>query len=268
MNRQSLNSVAFAFLTAAVALPLHAADKPKADMERARRAETIRRQLQEEKRALEGQLEVARRAAEAETAEAQQVKTSLGRAQLELSKLRVGLSRSAATQATLQAELTAGQAAIKDLQDQLSAERAQSQRMSALVGQERARLEASRIRFEEALSQLETALVDARGRHEAMERQLTESISQTQAVLARSEGVRGALERTLADRTRALMTTEANRQGLEKTARELLVRFQKEGHGQSDPVFQFRRVAIDKDVEAYREVIDGFTNSPESPSVR
>jgi len=264
MSRLILQSMAFALLVASATLNVFAADKPKAEAERARRAEILQRKVQEEKRALESQLEAARRETETEAAAAQQAKRSLGRVQLELGKLRGSLSNSSAAQAALRADLAAGTAALAELQAQIASEREQWRLNAARAEQERSRVEAARVRLEENLSQLELMLADARARHEARERQLGERLSQTQALLARSESVRGALERSLAERTRALIASDANRQGLEKTARELLVRFQTEGQLNSDPVFQFRRVSIDNDVEAYREVIDGFMVNPES----
>jgi chromosome segregation ATPase len=267
MNRLTLKSIAVAVLMASAVPPLHAADKPKADGERARRAEILQRKLQEEKAALEAQLETARRETEAEAAAAQRAKGSVNRAQIELGKLRTELSASTAAQTALRADLTAGTAALTDLQAQQATERAQWQRSAAATEQERIRLEDSRQRIEESLARLELTLADARTRYEARERQLTEALSQTKAVLARSEFVRGALEQTLAERTRALLASETNRQGLARTARELLVRFEQksclDAASQKEPVFQFRRAAIETDVDRYRDVIDNLMINPE-----
>jgi chromosome segregation ATPase len=267
MNRLTLKSIAVAVLMASAVAPLHAADKPKADGERARRAEILQRKLQEEKAALEAQLETARRETEAEAAAAQRAKGSFNRAQIELGKLRVELNSSTTVQAALRADLTAGAATLTDLQAQQATERAQWQRSTAAIEQERIRLEDSRQRLEESLTQLELTLAETRTRHEARERQLAEALSQTKAVLARSESVRGALERTLAERTRALLASDTNREGLARTARELLVRFEQksclDAASQKEPVFQFRRTAFETDADRYRDVIDNLMINPE-----
>ena len=136
MNRLILQSMTFALLMASATLNVFAADKPKAEAERARRAEILQRKFQEEKKALESQLEAARRETETEAAAAQQAKSSLGRVQLELGKLRGSLSSSNAAQAALRADLAAGTAALAELQAQLASEREQWRLNAARAEQE------------------------------------------------------------------------------------------------------------------------------------
>ena len=93
MKRYTFTSVALFALTVAPAIlstgifvagalfgaaPAQAADNPKAGAERVRRAQILQRKLQEEKAALEAQLDSVRTAAQAETVAAQRAKDSLG----------------------------------------------------------------------------------------------------------------------------------------------------------------------------------------------
>jgi len=99
----------------------------------------------------------------------------------------------------------------------------------------------------------------------ALGRQLTaagEESRRAQQVIARSDGARAGLERSLAEGRQQLQSCESNRQGLDRTARELLLRYEQKtcqtALMQAEPFLQLRRVTIESEVERYREMIDGF----------
>ena len=81
-------------------------------------------------------------------------------------------------------------------------------------------------------------------------------------MIARSDGARTGLERSLAEGRQQLQSCESNRQGLDRTARELLLRYEQKtcqtALMQAEPFLQLRRVTIESEVERYREMIDGF----------
>ena len=316
MKRYTFTSVALFALTVAPAIlstgifvagalfgaaPAQAADNPKAGAERVRRAQILQRKLQEEKAALEAQLDSVRTAAQAETVAAQRAKDSLGKVQRDLGRLRADLATRAAQKSELEAERaqlqrnlaeadqarTELKAALAEAiakreasERQLYATREASERQlndlrDASQRELNEQREASERQLNDALEATErelNATWEASVRKlnaawEARERHLNAVLGQSQAALGRTESARSALERTLADRTQALLASDSNRQGLARTARELLVRYEAKtcaaGWLQREPLFGLRRVAIETDVDRYRDVIDGFMVIPE-----
>jgi len=150
---------------------------------------------------------------------------------------------------------------IADQKGQIAEQKGQIAEQKALIAEQK-----GQIAEQKALIAVQKATIaELDTERSALGRQLTaagEESRRAQQVIARSDGARTGLERSLAEGRQQLQSCESNRQGLDRTARELLLRYEQKtcqtALMQAEPFLQLRRVTIESEVERYREMIDGF----------
>lgn len=252
--------------------PVAAAEDAKAGAEKSRRQQAAmqatQRRLQEEKAAVAAELDTTKQAlvgAQAATDRAREEQSALKR---ELMRLRQDLGKSLGSARAQDLVVQQLESARNDLARRLEAiEEERRGLQSRLAGAEN---QLANARF--TISEQKGLIAEQKGliaeldtERAALGRQLTaagEESRRAQQVIARSDGARAGLERSLAEGRQQLQSCDNNRQGLDRTARELLLRYEQKtcqtGLMQAEPFLQLRRVTIESEVERYREIIDGF----------
>jgi len=252
--------------------PVAAAEDAKAGAEKSRRQQAAmqatQRRLQEEKAAVAAELDTTKQAlvgAQAATDRAREEQSALKR---ELMRLRRDLGKSLGSARAQDLVVQQLESARNDLARRLEAiEEERRGLQSRLAGAEN---QLANARF--TISEQKGLIAEQKGliaeldtERAALGRQLTsagEESRRAQQVIARSDGARAGLERSLAEGRQQLQSCDNNRQGLDRTARELLLRYEQKtcqtGLMQAEPFLQLRRVTIESEVERYREIIDGF----------
>jgi chromosome segregation ATPase len=240
--------------------------------------QAMQRRLQEEKAAVAAELDTTKQAlvgAQAATERAREEQSALKR---ELTRLRQDLTKSLGSARAQDVVVQQLESARNDLARRLEAIEEERRGLQSRLVEAKNQLADARftISQREGLIAEQTELIaehkgliaEQKGliaeldtERAALGRQLTaagEESRRAQQVIARSDGARAGLERSLAEGRQQLQSCDNNRQGLDRTARELLLRFEQTELMQAEPFLQLRRVTIESEVERYREMIDGF----------
>ena len=262
-----------------VLAPVAAAQDAKAGAEKSRRQQAAmqatQRRLQEEKAAVAAELDTTKQAlvgAQAATERAREEQSALKR---ELMRLRQDLGKSLGSARAQDVVVQQLESARNDLARRLEAIEEERRGLQSRLAEAENQLANARFTISEqkGLIAEQTGLIaeqkglvaELDAERAALGRQLTaagEESRRAQQVIARSDGARAGLERSLAEGRQQLQSCDNNRQGLDRTARELLLRYEQKtcqtALMQAEPFLQLRRVTIESEVERYREMIDGF----------
>jgi chromosome segregation ATPase len=259
-------------LTASALAPVAAAEDGKAGAEKSRRQQAAmqatQRRLQEEKAAVAAELDTTKQAlvgAQAATERARDEQSALKR---ELMRLRQDLGKSLGSARAQDVVVQQLESARNDLARRLEAIEEERRGLQSRLAEAENQLANARFAISEQkglIAEQKGLIAELDTERAALGRQLTaagEESRRAQQVIARSDGARAGLERSLAEDRQQLQSCNNNRQGLDRTARELLLRYEQKtcqtGLMQAEPFLQLRRVTIESEVERYREVIDGF----------
>jgi|GEM_PF-2650698 len=259
--------------------PVAAAEDAKAGAEKSRRQQAAmqatQRRLQEEKAAVAAELDTTKQAlvgAQAATERAREEQSALKR---ELMRLRQDLGKSLGSARAQDVLVQQLESARNDLARRLEAIEEERRGLQSRLAEAENQLANGRFTISEQkglIAEQKGVIADQKGliaeldtERAALGRQLTaagEESRRAQQVIVRSDGARAGLERSLAEGRQQLQSCNNNRQGLDRTARELLLRYEQKtcqtGLMQAEPFLQLRRVTIESEVERYREMIDGF----------
>ena len=252
--------------------PVAAAEDAKAGAEKSRRQQAAmqatQRRLQEEKAAVAAELDTTKQAlvgAQAATDRAREEQSALKR---ELMRLRQDLGKSLGSARAQDLVVQQLESARNDLARRLEAIEEERRGLQSRLAEAENQLANARFAISEQkglIAEQKGLIAELDTERAALGRQLTsagEESRRAQQVIARSDGARAGLERSLAEGRQQLQSCDNNRQGLDRTARELLLRYEQKtcqtGLMQAEPFLQLRRVTIESEVERYREVIDGF----------
>jgi chromosome segregation ATPase len=262
-----------------VLAPVAAAQDAKAGAEKSRRQQAamqaMQRRLQEEKAAVAAELDTTKQAlvgAQAATERAREEQSALKR---ELMRLRQDLGKSLGSARAQDVVVQQLESARNDLARRIEAIEEERRGLQSRLAEVENQLANARFTISEqkGLIAEQTGLIaeqkglvaELDAERAALGRQLTaagEESRRAQQVIARSDGARAGLERSLAEGRQQLQSCDNNRQGLDRTARELLLRYEQKtcqrALMQAEPFLQLRRVTIESEVERYREMIDGF----------
>ena len=262
-----------------VLAPVAAAQDAKAGAEKSRRQQAAmqatQRRLQEEKAAVAAELDTTKQAlvgAQAATERAREEQSALKR---ELMRLRQDLGKSLGSARAQDVVVQQLESARNDLARRLEAIEEERRGLQSRLGEAENQLANARFTISEQkglVAEQKGLIAEQKGliaeldtERAALGRQLTaadEESRRAQQVIARSDGARAGLERSLAEGRQQLQSCDNNRQGLDRTARELLLRYEQKtcqtALMQAEPFLQLRRVTIESEVERYREMIDGF----------
>jgi chromosome segregation ATPase len=224
--------------------------------------------LQEEKAAVAAELDTTKQAlvgAQAATERARDEQSALKR---ELMRLRQDLGKSLGSARAQDVVVQQLESARNDLARRLEAIEEERRGLQSRLAEAENQLANARFAISEQkglIAEQKGLIAELDTERAALGRQLTaagEESRRAQQVIARSDGARAGLERSLAEDRQQLQSCNNNRQGLDRTARELLLRYEQKtcqtGLMQAEPFLQLRRVTIESEVERYREVIDGF----------
>jgi len=252
--------------------PVAAAEDAKAGAEKSRRQQAAmqatQRRLQEEKAAVAAELDTTKQAlvgAQAATDRAREEQSALKR---ELTRLRQDLGKSLGNARAQDLVVQQLESARTDLARRLEAIEEERRGLQSRLAEAENQLANARFTISEQkglIAEQKGLIAELDTERAALGRQLTadgEESRRAQQVIARSDGARAGLERSLAEGRQQLQSCDNNRQGLDRTARELLLRYEQKtcqtGLMQAEPFLQLRRVTIESEVERYREIIDGF----------
>jgi len=252
--------------------PGAAAQDAKAGAEKSRRQQAAmqatQRRLQEEKAAVAAELDTTKQAlvgAQAATERAREEQSALKR---ELMRLRQDLGKSLGSARAQDVVVQQLESARNDLARRLEAIEEERRGLQSRLAEAENQLANARFTISEQkglIAEQQGLIAELDTERAALGRQLTaagEESRRAQQVIARSDGARTGLERSLAEGRQQLQSCESNRQGLDRTARELLLRYEQKtcqtALMQAEPFLQLRRVTIESEVERYREMIDGF----------
>jgi len=252
--------------------PVAVAEDAKAGAEKARRQQAAmqatQRRLQEEKAAVAAELDTTKQAlvgAQAATERAREEQSALKR---ELTRLRQDLGKSLVSARAQDVVVQQLESVRNDLARRLEAIEEERRGLQSRLAEAENQLANARFTISEQkglIAEQKGLIAELDTERAALGRQLTaagEESRRAQEVIARSDGARAGLERSLAEGRQQLQSCNNNRQGLDRTARELLLRYEQKtcqtGLMQAEPFLQLRRVTIESEVERYREIIDGF----------
>ena len=252
--------------------PVAAAEDAKAGAEKSRRQQAAmkatQRRLQDEKAAVAAELDTTKQAlvgAQAATERAREEQSALKR---ELMRLRQDLGKSLGSARAQDVVVQQLESARNDLARRLEASDEDRRGLQIRLAEAENQLANARFTISEQkglIAEQKGLIAELDTERAALGRQLTavgEESRRAQQVIARSDGARAGLERSLAEGRQQLQSCDNNRQGLDRTARELLLRYEQKtcqtGLMQAEPFLQLRRVTIESEVERYREMIDGF----------
>jgi chromosome segregation protein len=248
------------------------AEDAKAGAEKARRQQAAmqatQRRLQEEKAAVAAELDTTKQAlvgAQAATERAREEQSALKR---ELTRLRQDLGKSLVSARAQDVVVQQLESVRNDLARRLEAIEEERRGLQSRLAEAENQLTNARFTISEQkglIAEQKGLIAELDTERAALGRQLTaagEESRRAREVIARSDGARAGLERSLAEGRQQLQSCNNNRQGLDRTARELLLRYEQKtcqtGLMQAEPFLQLRRVTIESEVERYREIIDGF----------
>jgi chromosome segregation protein len=252
--------------------PVAVAEDAKAGAEKARRQQAAmqatQRRLQEEKAAVAAELDTTKQAlvgAQAATERAREEQSALKR---ELTRLRQDLGKSLVSARAQDVVVQQLESVRNDLARRLEAIEEERRGLQSRLAEAENQLTNARFTISEQkglIAEQKGLIAELDTERAALGRQLTaagEESRRAREVIARSDGARAGLERSLAEGRQQLQSCNNNRQGLDRTARELLLRYEQKtcqtGLMQAEPFLQLRRVTIESEVERYREIIDGF----------
>lgn len=255
--------------------PAAVAEDAKAGAEKSRRQQAamqaMQRRLQEEKAAVAAELETTKQAlvgAQAATERAREEQSALKR---ELTRLRQDLGKSLGSARAQEVVVQQLESARNDLARRVEAIDEERRGLQSRLAEAENQLANSRF----TISEQKGLIAELDTERAALGRQLTaagEESRRAQLVIARSDAARAGLERSLAEGRQQLQSCDNNRQGLDRTARELLLRYEQKtcqtSLMQAEPFLQLRRVTIESEVERYREMIDGFRFNSGLPAQR
>jgi chromosome segregation ATPase len=276
--------------------PVAAAQDAKAGAEKSRRQQAaiqaMQRRFQEEKAAVAAELDTTKQALVGAQAAAERAREEHSALKRELMRLRQDLGKSLGSARAQDVVVQQLESARNDLARRLEAIEEERRGLQSRLVEAENQLANARFTISAQKGQIAEQngmiaeqngmVAEQKGQiaeldteRAALGRQLTaagEESRRAQQVIARSDGARAGLERSLAEVRQQLQSCDNNRQGLDRTARELLLRYEQKtcqtALMQAEPFLQLRRVTIESEVERYRETIDGFRVNSSLPPQR